>query len=100
MAEARRLDVSVLKTWLWDAACEIRGPLDAPKFKDYILPLIFLKRLADVFDDEIGYCPTSFRHAMIIHALKLVSPSDGPAFRRQFQTPLTKEPTPVDMWVQ
>jgi type I restriction enzyme M protein len=27
--------------------------VDAPKFKDYILPLIFLKRLSDVFDDEI-----------------------------------------------
>jgi type I restriction enzyme M protein len=27
--------------------------LDAPKFKDYILPLIFLKRLSDVFEDEI-----------------------------------------------
>jgi len=36
-----------------DAACQIRGPLDAPKFKDYILPLIFLKRLSDVFDDEV-----------------------------------------------
>lgn len=41
-----------LEDWLWDAACRIRGPLDAPKFKDYILPLIFLKRLSDVFDDE------------------------------------------------
>jgi type I restriction enzyme M protein len=30
----------------------VRGPLDAPKFKDYILPLVFLKRLSDVFDDE------------------------------------------------
>jgi type I restriction enzyme M protein len=39
---------------LWDAACVIRGPLDAPKFKDYILPLIFLKRLSDIFDDEIA----------------------------------------------
>jgi len=47
------LDVKSLETWLWDAACQIRGPLDAPKFKDYILPLIFLKRLADVFDDEV-----------------------------------------------
>ena len=26
---------------------QIRGPLDAPKFKDYILPLIFLKRHID-----------------------------------------------------
>jgi type I restriction enzyme M protein len=42
-----------LEQWLWDAACQIRGPLDAPKFKDYILPLIFLKRLNDVFEDEV-----------------------------------------------
>jgi len=49
------LDVPTLETWLWDAACQIRGPLDAPKFKDYILPLIFVKRLSDVFEDEIDY---------------------------------------------
>jgi type I restriction enzyme M protein len=42
-----------LEQWLWDAACQIRGRLDAPKFKDYILPLIFLKRLNDVFEDEV-----------------------------------------------
>lgn len=47
------LDVPELESWLWDAACQIRGPLDAPKFKDYILPLVFLKRLSDVFDDEV-----------------------------------------------
>jgi type I restriction enzyme M protein len=29
--------------WPWDTACQIRGPLNAPKFKGYILPLIFLK---------------------------------------------------------
>src|SRR5947199_7835844 len=38
---------------LWDAACAIRGEKDAPKFKDYLLPLLFIKRLSDVFDDEI-----------------------------------------------
>lgn len=48
-----KLDVKTLETWLWDAACQVRGPLDAPKFKDYILPLIFLKRVSDVFDDEV-----------------------------------------------
>lgn len=47
------LDIKKLEAWLWDAACRIRGPLDAPKFKDYILPLIFLKRLSDVLDDEV-----------------------------------------------
>jgi type I restriction enzyme M protein len=43
-----------LENWIWDAACSIRGAKDAPKFKDFILPLIFLKRLCDVFDDEIN----------------------------------------------
>ncbi len=48
-----QLDISTLETWLWDAACVIRGATDAPKFKDFILPLIFYKRLSDVFDDEV-----------------------------------------------
>ncbi|MEW6386145.1 MAG: class I SAM-dependent DNA methyltransferase [Thermodesulfobacteriota bacterium] len=48
------LDISSLETWLWDAACVIRGATDAPKFKDFILPLIFYKRLSDVFDDEFA----------------------------------------------
>ncbi len=43
-----------LESWIWDAACSIRGAKDAPKFKDYILPLIFTKRLCDVFDDEVN----------------------------------------------
>jgi hypothetical protein len=42
-----------LESWIWDAACSIRGAKDAPKYKDYILPLIFAKRLCDVFDDEL-----------------------------------------------
>ena len=54
MADSPSLDVSTLEGWLWDAACQIRGPLDAPKFKDYILPLVFLKRLSDVFEDEVN----------------------------------------------
>ncbi len=48
------LDISALETWLWNAACAIRGATDAPKFKDFILPLIFFKRLSDVFDDEFA----------------------------------------------
>jgi len=31
------LDLPALESWLWEAACIIRGPVDAPKFKDYIL---------------------------------------------------------------
>lgn len=53
-APAEHLTISALEQWLWDAACVIRGATDAPKFKDFILPLVFFKRLSDVFDDEFA----------------------------------------------
>lgn len=49
-----------MEQMLWDAACSIRGEKDAPKFKDYLLPLLFIKRLSDVFDDEIGRLAEQF----------------------------------------
>jgi type I restriction enzyme M protein len=55
-----KLETNGLEQWLWDAACSIRGAVDAPKFKDYILPLVFVKRLSDVFDDEIERLSVKF----------------------------------------
>ncbi len=62
---SRRRQASVPSTkpmeqMLWDAACSIRGEKDAAKFKDYLLPLLFLKRLSDVFDDEIDRLAEEF----------------------------------------
>ena len=47
------LSLSTLQNWLWKAACSIRGEIDAARYKDYILPLIFYKRLDDVYEDEL-----------------------------------------------
>ncbi len=47
-------DTAAMEKMLWSAACSIRGERDAAKFKDYLLPLLFLKRLSDVFDDEMA----------------------------------------------
>jgi type I restriction enzyme M protein len=74
-AKGRKLDLPALESWLWEAACVIRGPLDAPKFKDYILPLIFVKRLSDVFDDEIAHLAKDFGDEA--KALKLVEQDHG-----------------------
>lgn len=52
-ARSTILSTKSMEQMLWDAACSIRGEKDAPKFKDYLLPLIFIKRLSDVFDDEV-----------------------------------------------
>ena len=56
----QKLTLQELEQWLWDAACSIRGPVDAPKFKDYILPLLFFKRLSDVYEDEIAILKEEF----------------------------------------
>lgn len=42
--EVQKPDIHILESWLWEAACKIRGEIAAPKYKDYILPLIFPKR--------------------------------------------------------
>ncbi len=66
-AANEHLDISALETWLWDAACAIRGATDAPKFKDFILPLVFYKRLSDVFDDEFAAQVEQFGAAEVAH---------------------------------
>lgn len=60
-----------LESWIWDAACSIRGAKEAAKYKEFILPLIFTKRLCDVFDDELNrvVAETGFSRAK---AFKLV----------------------------
>ena len=63
------LDIKTLESWLWDGACSIRGAVDAPKFKDYILPLIFVKRISDVFEDELTRLSDEFGDEKIAHDL-------------------------------
>ncbi|MEI8021646.1 MAG: type I restriction-modification system subunit M N-terminal domain-containing protein, partial [Schlesneria sp.] len=47
------LDLSTLSNHLWESANILRGPVDAADFKTYIFPLLFFKRISDVFDEEV-----------------------------------------------
>jgi len=44
---------SQLESYLWGAATLLRGFIDAGDYKQYIFPLLFFKRLCDVYDEEI-----------------------------------------------
>ncbi len=46
------LDIGTLSAHLWEAANILRGPVDAADFKTYIFPLLFFKRISDVYDEE------------------------------------------------
>src|ERR1700758_4908174 len=45
-------ELSQLEGHLWEAANILRGPVDAADFKTYVFPLLFFKRISDVFDEE------------------------------------------------
>lgn len=47
-----RISQSQLESYLWGAAEHLRGSIDAGDYKQFIFPLLFLKRLCDVYDEE------------------------------------------------
>ncbi|WP_440955421.1 type I restriction-modification system subunit M [Methanosarcina sp. Mfa9] len=47
-----KITLSELEQNLWGAANILRGPVDASDFKSYIFPLLFFKRISDVYDEE------------------------------------------------
>ena len=47
-----RISQHQLESYLWSAATLLRGTIDAGDYKQFIFPLLFYKRLCDVFDEE------------------------------------------------
>jgi type I restriction-modification system DNA methylase subunit len=49
---SRRIPHQQLESYLWGAATLLRGTIDAGDYKQFVFPLLFFKRLCDVFDEE------------------------------------------------
>ena len=47
-----RITIEDLKSFLWSAAEDLRGQIDAAGYKEYIFPLLFFKRISDVYDEQ------------------------------------------------
>ncbi len=47
-----RITQQNLESYLWGAAVLLRGTIDAGDYKQFIFPLLFFKRLCDVYDEE------------------------------------------------
>ena len=48
----QQISLDELERYLWQAAVDLRGQIDAAAYKDYIFPLVFFKRICDVRDEE------------------------------------------------
>jgi len=46
------LSQSALESYLWGAAVLLRGLVDAGDYKQFVFPLLFYKRLSDVWDED------------------------------------------------
>lgn len=46
------MNQQTLEKYLWGAAIALRGTIDAGDYKQYIFPLLFFKRICDVYDEE------------------------------------------------
>ena len=52
--KTNRVTQSDLESYLWGAAILLRGYIDAGDYKQFIFPLLFYKRLCDVYDEEVA----------------------------------------------
>ena len=51
-AQDEPISLDELKQFLWGAATRLRGQIDAAGYKEYIFPLLFFKRISDVYDEQ------------------------------------------------
>ncbi len=49
-----QITLQALERHLWEAAHIITGPIDASDYKTYIFPILFFKRVCDVYDEEFA----------------------------------------------
>ena len=58
------MDLQELKSHLWNCAEILRGSaVDRSDWKGHILPLLFFKRICDVWDEEIARAAETYGHA-------------------------------------
>ena len=52
MSVSKRITMEELQSYLWNSAVLLRTNIDAGAYKQYIFPLLFFKRICDVYDEE------------------------------------------------
>lgn len=57
---SERISQRELENYLWGAAVILRGLIDAGDYKQYIFPLVFLKRISDVYDEEHAFAMQTY----------------------------------------
>jgi type I restriction-modification system DNA methylase subunit len=68
------IKLSEIEQYLSKAAWILKGPVDASDFKVYIFPLLYFKRISDVYDEEyfqLGYGKIVIKNTYLILSLTI-----------------------------
>lgn len=57
---SKRITIEELQSYLWNSAVLLRTSIDAGAYKQYIFPLLFFKRICDVYDEECEQILTEY----------------------------------------
>ncbi|WP_220412728.1 type I restriction-modification system subunit M N-terminal domain-containing protein [Holdemanella biformis] len=57
---SNKITIEELEKYLWESAVLLRTHVDAGAYKQYIFPLLFFKRLSDVYDEECEKVRTEY----------------------------------------
>ncbi len=63
-----QVSLQELERHLWEAAHIITGPIDASDYKTYIFPVLFFKRVCDVYDEEYAEAMETFSDEVMANA--------------------------------
>ena len=108
-----RISQQELESYLWGAAVLLRGLIDAGDYKQFIFPLLFYKRVSDVWDEEyqtalsnangdLAYARFAENHRFQIpegahwNAVRQTSKNVGAALQKAMRTIETANPDRLD----
>lgn len=64
---AERITLDQLKSYLWNSAVLLRTNIDAGAYKQYIFPLMFFKRICDVYDEETEQAQEKYGEDIVLY---------------------------------
>ncbi len=64
---AERITLDQLKSYLWNSAVLLRTNIDAGAYKQYIFPLMFFKRICDVYDEETEKAKEKYGEDIVLY---------------------------------
>lgn len=72
---AERITIDELKSYLWHSAVLLRTNIDAGAYKQYIFPLLFFKRICDVYDEETEAAKAEYGEDIDLYTEEELHPS-------------------------